>query len=114
MALGVLVLIILLPLNALFLRHKPEELGLDPDGIGQGGSPKRERLEMMDRSWPESNWTLKRALRPGRFWALMIFCFFAVIPVHIVIIHHVHFLVDRGIDKTTAAFILAVSLTTLS
>ncbi|NIS63374.1 MAG: hypothetical protein GTO13_22605 [Proteobacteria bacterium] len=114
MALEVLVLTILLPLNALFLRHKPEELGLDPDGIGERGSPKREKLEMMDHTWPESNCTLKRALPPRRSWALMIFSFFAVIPVHIVIIHRVHFLVDRGIDKTTAAFILAVSLTTLS
>lgn len=39
---------------------------------------------------------------------------FSVVSVHIILIHHVHFLVDKGIDKTTAAFILAGSLTILS
>ncbi len=31
--LGILVLIVLLPLNGIFLRHKPQELGLYPDGL---------------------------------------------------------------------------------
>ncbi|MFB0506219.1 MAG: hypothetical protein ACETWT_05780 [Thermodesulfobacteriota bacterium] len=54
-ALGVLVLIILLPLNALLLRHKPEELGLYPDGVGEGGSPKRKGVEVMDPVWSETD-----------------------------------------------------------
>ncbi len=108
-ALGVLVLIILFPLNALFLRHKPQEFGLYPDGVGEEGSPKREGLEVMEPAWSETDWTLKRALRTRRFWALMIFPFCAVIAVHIVIIHHVQFLVDEGVDKMTAAFIFALA-----
>lgn len=39
LVLGALVLIILFPLNALFLRHKPQEMGLSPDGLTMGESP---------------------------------------------------------------------------
>ena len=108
-ALGLLVLIILLPLNALFLRHKPQELGLYPDGARDAAPPNGEGVDMMASAWSETDWTLKRAIRTGRFWALMIFPFCAVIAVYIVIVHSVRFLVDAGIDKMMAAFIFALS-----
>ncbi len=107
MALGVLVLVILLPLNALFLRHKPQELGLYPDGMKDAGSANAEGVDVMDSAWSEADWTLKKALRTGRFWALMIFPFCAAIAIYIVIVHSVRFLVDAEIDKMTAAFTLA-------
>jgi MFS family permease len=106
-ALGLLALIFVLPLNALFLRHKPQELGLHPDGVKDGKSPERGRLEVMDTAWSETDWTLKQAVRTGRFWALMIFPFCVITGVYIVLVHHVRFLVDAGIDKMTAAFIFA-------
>jgi MFS family permease len=106
--LGVLALIFLLPLNSLFLRHKPQELGLYPDGVREGGSPEGGKLEVMDSAWSETDWTLRKALRTGRFWALMIFPFCVVIAVYIILVHHVRFLVDMGIEKMTAAFIFAL------
>ncbi len=108
-AFGLLVLIILLPLNALFLRHKPQELGLYPDGAGDAGSPNGEGVDVMDAAWSGTDWTLKRAIRTGRFWALMIFPFCAAIAIYVVIVHSVRFLVDAGIDKMTAAFVFALS-----
>jgi len=107
-ALGVLVLIFLLPLNALFLRHRPEQLGLSPDGARGPGPSKGPRLEVIDRAWSETDWTLRNASRTGKFWALMIFPFCVAIPIFIVIVHGVRFLVDQGIDKMTAAFVLAL------
>ena len=106
-ALGFLALIFLLPLNSLFLRHKPQELGLYPDGVRGGGSSERGALEVMASAWSETDWTLRKALRTGRFWALMIFPFCAVVPVYIVLVHNVQFLVDKGIEKMTAAFVFA-------
>jgi MFS family permease len=108
-ALGVLVLIILLPTNALFLRHKPQDLGLYPDGAKDVEAAIEEGRKMMDSAWSETDWTLKRAIKTRRFWALMIFPFCAVIAVYIVIVHSVRFLVDAGIDNMTAAFIFALS-----
>jgi MFS family permease len=109
--LGALVLMILLPLNGLFLRHKPQDLGLYPDGmkdgvVSQGGNEKK--LDPMDSAWSETDWTLNRALTTGTFWALMIFCFLAAINTYIVLVHNVRFLVDKGVDKTTAAFVFGI------
>ena len=108
-ALGVLVLIILLPTNAFFLRHKPQDLGLYPDGAKDLEAAKEEGRKMMDSAWSETDWTLKRAIKTRRFWALMIFPLCAVIAMYIVIVHSVRFLVDAGIDNMTAAFIFALS-----
>ncbi|UCD71975.1 MAG: MFS transporter, partial [Syntrophobacterales bacterium] len=107
--LGVLVLILLLPLNALFLRHKPRDLGLYPDGVRDGESAQWRGLEVIDTAWSETDWTLKRAFRTWRFWALMIFPFCIAIAIYIILVHSVRFLVDTGIDKMTAAFIFASS-----
>lgn len=107
--LGGLVLIILLSVNTLLLRHKPQELGLYPDGIKEGEQPKEEDLEAMDLAWSETDWTFKSALTTGRFWYLMIFCFLAVIVIYTILVHHVRFLVDQGIDKTTAALIFSLT-----
>jgi MFS family permease len=98
--LGILVLIILLPLNGLLLRHKPQELGLYPDGSDAPISP------MMDEQNKENSvdfktddWTLRRAAGTRRFWALIFFPFFAFLGLFIVQVHNVKFLVDQGIDK---------------
>ena len=107
-SLGGLVLVVLLPLNALFLRHKPQDLGLYPDGLKAGEPPKEGGLEVVDLSWSQTDWTLTKALRTGRFWALMVFPFLVVIAVYVVLVHNVRFLVDQGVEKMTAAFVFAL------
>jgi len=117
--LGILVLIVLLPLNGIFLRHKPQELGLYPDGLDgptsspNGGRrppsslPGKERTEN-PVEMATDDWTLRRAIGTLRFWALVLFPFFAFIGLFIVHVHNVKFLVDQGIDKMTAAYIYAM------
>ncbi|UCF93052.1 MAG: MFS transporter [Desulfobacterales bacterium] len=108
--LGGLFLIVLLPLNALFLRHKPEELGQLPDGV-KGMNPDGAHAPppaALHRR-PEDTGRLVQVLSSGRFWALMAFPFLIVIGVYIVLVHNVKFLVDQGIDKMTAALIFALA-----
>lgn len=59
-------------------------------------------------SRPSAEWSIKRATRSGRFWALIIFPFLAVIGIYIILVHNVKFLVDQGVDKMTAALIFAM------
>jgi MFS family permease len=106
--LGALVLVFLLPLNALLLRHRPQEMGLFPDGVSAGVASDGEGLEVVDSHRSDTDWTLQRAFRTGRFWALMIFPCLSVVAVYIVLVHHLRFLVDKGIDKTTGAFIFGL------
>jgi MFS family permease len=106
--LGGLVLIIVLPLNALFLRHKPLEIGQCVDGFennapfNQGGSCP------MEANDTEFGWSPRKVVSSGRFWALMAFSFFSIIGIYVVVVHSVRFLVDQGVAKMAAAFILAM------
>ena len=108
--LGILVLIVLLPLNGIFLRHKPQELGLYPDGLEASAPPfeggKRHTENSIDME--TDDWTLGKAIGTRRFWALVLFPFFAFIGLFIIHVHNVKFLVDQGIDKMTAAYIYAM------
>ncbi len=108
MVLAGLVFLLLFPLSAVFLRHKPAELGLKPDGAGAAGGAKKRRMEVVDREWAQTDWTLKRAAKEGRFWSLLIFAFLSVIPVYVLLIHGMKLLVDRGFDKMSAAFVIAL------
>ena len=105
---GCLVLFILVPANALFLRHKPEELGQHPDGANSAELQNNHHPQ--DKSSPQQSvdWTLKKVLSTMRFWALIFFPFVGLFGIYIILVHNVRFLVDQGVAKMTAAFIFAI------
>jgi MFS family permease len=105
---GCLVLIILVPANALFLRHKPQKLGQYPDGSTPSDSNHKNHSKDQPNDMQDNDWTLRKAAYTLRFWALILFPFFGFIGVFIIVVHQVKFLVDQGIDKMTAAFIFAM------
>ena len=106
--LGGLVLIILFPLVVIFLRHRPQELGLMPDGLRGDEGLNNSLLGSMEPERPEMDWTFKKALEAKSFWALLGLILFAMIGVFIVLVHHVKFLVDTGIDKMTVAMVFGL------
>ncbi|MGD8522300.1 MAG: MFS transporter [Desulfobacterales bacterium] len=105
---GALVLVILLPVNAFFLRHKPEDVGQCADGLRDDGTFENTCSNNVDQKLPRDDRTTKQILRSRRFWALMGFTFFSIIGIWVVLVHNVKFLVDQGIDKMTAAFVFAM------
>jgi len=105
---GCLVLIILMPANTLFLRHKPRQLGQHPDGSNPSDSNHKHHPVEPSNNAHDNDWTLKKAASALRFWALIIFSFNGFVGVSIIIVHQVRFLVDHGVDKMTAAFVLAM------
>jgi MFS family permease len=107
-ALAVLTLIILMPLNGLFLRHKPEEVDQHVDGICSEEPIDKTCSEVTEKTTLQSDWTPGKALLSTNFWALMAFCFFSIIGIYVILVHNVRFLVDQGIEKMTAALIFAV------
>jgi len=111
-ALGVLVLALLLPLN-LLIRHRPQDIGLEPDGdrsardAAQAGA----RSNVVDADWVAVNWTLGRAVRTGRFWWVAIGYFCALFAWYAVQVHQTKYLIEIGFSPGTAAWALgAVSL----
>jgi MFS family permease len=106
--LGALVLIIVLPINAMLLIHKPQEIDQGIDGLENNPTFTSAAPGVVQPHAPESVWTMKKVVSSGRFWALMAFAFFSIIGIWIVIVHNVRFLVDQGVAKMTAAFIFAL------
>ena len=106
--LGLLSVSVLIPLNAFFLRHKPQDLGLYPDGAKGAAGIEDPGTREVQAGRPDVDWTLIRALRVGRFWALMAFAFLAIVAIFIVLVHNVRFMVDQGLDKKTATFAFAM------
>jgi MFS family permease len=107
-ALGGLAFVILLPLVSVFLRHRPEELGLMPDGLKGEATLNKGVLSSMEADRPQMDWTFKKVLGVKSFWALLGLILFAMMGVFIVIVHHVKFLVDTGIDKMTVAMVFGL------
>jgi MFS family permease len=103
-----LIFLLLFPLAAAFLRYKPEEMGLQADPVRSGSAPKKRAVQVVDRVWAETDWTLRRAAREGRFWAVLAYCFLVIIPLYVVLTHAVGLLTGTGFDKMGAAFIVAL------
>jgi MFS family permease len=104
-----LVLVIALPLNLFFLKHRPEEVGLRVDGLKLVPAIKDSGSQPEALIGPQTDWTLKQVVHTRSFWALAAFPFFALMGVYIVVVHNVRFMVDKGVDPMTAALIFALA-----
>jgi MFS family permease len=120
--LAVIILVVLVPLNVIFQRHKPEDLGLLPDGDdlfdlaaqqnGGGDGAVAVDPAVVDRQWVATEWTLGLAVRTARFWWLMASFIGALYIWYAVQVHQTRYLIDIGISAETAA--LALGLVGLS
>jgi MFS family permease len=106
-ALGVLVLVVLAPIN-LFARRRPEDLGLQPDGSSVGDVARRKGDNIVDREWTETDWTLRRAARTGRFWWIAVGYFCALFSWYAVQVHQTKYLTEIGFSPGLAAWALGL------
>lgn len=67
-AMGVLLLVVLAPINVL-LRKRPEDMGLQPDGDATPDSASvAQASNVVNATWAAVDWTLGRAMRTAPFW----------------------------------------------
>jgi len=103
--LGALILATVIPLNAIFQRRNPGEVGQLPDGAGVDSAAKLAG----DRSAAvKSEWTLGTALRSFPFWSVAAGHLALGTGLFIVYTHVVAHLVHQGADKLSAALALGV------
>ena len=103
-ALGLLILVLLVPLN-LLVRGRPQELGLQPDGDpspADPGAPRR-AANVVDPVWAAQDWTLARAARTARFWWIMLGFFCGLFAWYAVQVHQTQYLLELGFGATRAA-----------
>jgi MFS family permease len=110
-AMGLLILIVLAPIN-LLVRKRPEDLGLLPDGdAAPSASSPKPVSNVVDAAWANIDWTLPRALRTARFWWLAIGNFSGLYGWYAVQVHQTKYLLDIGFSPAVAVWALgAVSL----
>lgn len=110
-AMGIIVLAIILPLNALFQRARPEDMGLEPDGDGSaadGSRPAPAADPVVDREWAARDWTLATALRTARFWWVFGAYFTSLFAWYAIQVHQTRFLLEAGFDPAIAATALGL------
>ena len=100
---AILILLILVPANALFQRRYPRDVGQYPDG-DLAPSPHRSD-ESSAQSASSVDWTLRDALLSFPFWCITIGHLALGTAVFLITTHVVAHYVSIGFDKLTAAFI---------
>jgi MFS family permease len=107
-SLGLLVLVLLAPLN-LLLRHRPTDMGLEPDGDAVAATPPDgHAANILDRDWAATEWTLVRALRTARFWWIASGYFAALFTWYLVQVHQTKYLSEIGFSATEAGWALGL------
>jgi sugar phosphate permease len=111
--LAFLILAVIVPLNILFQRHRPQDMGLLPDGDGSpedaaGAAGSTTHPAIVDPAWANTEWTLALAARTARFWWLLVSFFGALYVWYAVQVHQTRYLIDVGISAEAAAFALGL------
>jgi MFS family permease len=108
-SLSVLLLVVLLPLNLIFPRLRPEDMGLAPDGDqpqGRGGEGTAGLDNVVDHTWAATDWTLGKAVKTGRFWWIFLAYFSGLFIWYAVQVHQTKYLLDIGFPSGLAAYAL--------
>jgi len=107
LVLALATLAIPLPLNAFFLKQRH---GDTPDPV-EGNPPVNSSGNSKEPFQPYPSWRreprLRDLLKTGRFWALILFPSLAAFTIYVVLVHHVRYLVDLGVDRFLVASLFA-------
>jgi MFS family permease len=107
-AMGLLVLIVLAPIN-LLLRKRPEDVGLLADGEAAPSASSAQMVSnIVDPVWAGTNWTLARALRTARFWWVALGYFCGLYIWYAVQVHQTKYLFDIGFSPSVGVWALGV------
>ena len=103
------------PIALLFLRGKPEELGLMKDGGNPAPQPRESEARRISRTsrivdarWAEKDWTVSSAMHTRRYWLLFATLVLNNIATQMIFVHQVAFLVDGGYEKLLAASVVGL------
>ncbi len=106
---AIVLCVILIPLNILFQRQRPQDMGLMPDGGAVSSSTEHSeetRSNVVDPDWVAIEWTLGKAVRTARYWWVFAGFFTALFAWYAVQVHQTKSLIETGFDPGQAAYAL--------
>ena len=108
-AMGLLILVVLAPIN-LLLRKRPQDVGLLPDGdvAPAADVAARPASNVVDAAWAAVDWTLGRAMRTTRFWWIAFGYFCGLYAWYAIQVHQTKYLIDIGFSPIVAAWALGL------
>lgn len=99
-AIGLLIMVVLVPVGLLVTRSAPADLGLLPDGAGLADA-ERSRSNVPDTAAAPGN--IRNAVRTTNFWLILAGSTLVVGAIGAVIQHFILFLKDQGYSATVAS-----------
>jgi sugar phosphate permease len=99
-----LIFLIVAPMAWAFVRHRPEDLGLKPDG---GDSARDDSVTPATGAPVEESWTVREALHSRSFWLVAVGFMLTSFPGSSIFIHMSSFVQSKGFSLSEGA--LAVS-----
>jgi len=110
-ALGLMEWLLVIPLSWIFIRRRPEDIGLLPDGddpAGRASSPRTGEASSGPISpIREANWTRRQALRTRTYWLLIFSFMLTGFPGGTIFIHMVPYFTGKGLSPAMAASALS-------
>lgn len=100
LVLGATALLVALPIHALLVRRRPEDIGLLPDGDSMPEGHDAESI---------SGHSLREAFRRPAFWTLMTAGALSSAAYSVLLAHVVAYLIGRGYDQVLAAGVLGLA-----
>jgi len=102
------VFVIVVPVTSLFMRHRPQDMGLLPYGVKQetesGPEKKKEKdASIIDHEWASVEWTLFRAFKTYRLWLLLVAAIVWGMMINFPQVHQVAYITDIGYSPMFAA-----------
>ena len=107
--LAAMMLALVVPSAALFMRGRPEEMGLRPDGeapAAEGGKASSTAGGAVSKG---QDWQPRQAVRTRAFWLIAIAFGLSMLPVSGLWLHGLAFFTDRGLSPTQASFAMAAT-----
>lgn len=112
-------LLVIAPLTGFFMRTRPQDLGIEPDGLpkssdlSRGENTKESRnhaiYEIVNKEWAETDWSLSQTLRTRQFWALTGVLFTVGMGSGIIMHHLVAMVSDMGHSQDLAALVFSLA-----
>jgi len=109
-AMAIILMVVVLPMNLLFQRRRPEDMGLKPDGDGRKPEAAQAAAidTVVDKVWATTEWTLGSAVRTARFWWLALGLFFGMYIWYAIQVHQTQYLGEVGYTPLVAGFALGL------
>ena len=104
--LGIVALLLIAPLSALFVRRSPEDLGLLPDGAAQPHGLDLSEPERWTRLATHHDWTLKEASRTPALWLIVTSFSISSAGLGGLVVHAIPYMTDKGYSPAIATAML--------